>query len=161
MKKLEQPRRHDSIPPRRLVLYVEDNDDNWSVAEMRLSSVYRLIRAANDREACALLTQHAEELYIVLMDVELQGSRLDGIALTKLLRGKLPAEELPDYARSVKPSDVPVVFVTAYHAAFGAALQQAGGTLVVPKPVEFRHLIRELTSMHLNAISDSKAPPTE
>lgn len=158
MKKIEQPPpRHPSIPPRRLVLYVEDNDDNWSVAEMRLSSVYRLIRAANDREACALLTEHADELYIVLMDIELQGSRLDGIALTKLLRGKLPLDELPEYARDVRPSNVPVVFVTAYHSAFGAAaLTEAGGNLVVPKPVEFRRLIRELTSMHLNAIGDTK-----
>jgi CheY-like chemotaxis protein len=155
MKKIEQSQRPESVPPRRLVLYVEDNDDNWSVAEMRLASVYRLLRAANDREACTLLTKHAAELYIVLMDIELQGSRLDGIALTKLLRGKLPAEQLPDYARGVRPSKVPVVFVTAYHAAFGAALTEAGGNLVVPKPVEFRRLIRELTSMHLNAI-DSK-----
>ena len=156
MKKLEQPPRNDSVPPRRLVLYVEDNDDNWSVAEMRLSSVYRLLRAANDREACALLTKHAAELYIVLMDIELQGSRLDGVALTKLLRGLLPADQIPDYARDVRPSKVPVVFVTAYHAAFGNALTEAGGNLVVPKPVEFRRLIRELTSMHLNAIGDSK-----
>ena len=152
MKKLEKQRANESVPPRRLVLYVEDNDDNWAVAELRLASVYRLIRAANDREACALLTKHASELYIVLMDVELQGSKLDGIALTKLLRGTLPPEQIPDYARLVKPSNVPIVFVTAYHAAFGATLQAAGGNLVVPKPVEFRHLIRALTSMHLNAI---------
>jgi CheY-like chemotaxis protein len=154
MRKVERPKRNDSVPPRRLVLYVEDNDDNWSVAEMRLSSVYRLVRAANDREACTLLTKHAAELYIVLMDIELQGSRLDGIALTKLLRGRLPSGQIPDYARGVRPSNVPVVFVTAYHAAFGAALTEAGGNLVVPKPVEFRRLIRELTSMHLNAIGN-------
>ncbi|HKU44806.1 MAG TPA: hypothetical protein VJR89_41895 [Polyangiales bacterium] len=156
MKKLEEPRRHPSIPPRHLVLYVEDNDDNWSVAELRLGSVYRLIRAANDREACALLTRHAEELYIVLMDIELQGSKLDGVALTKLLRGRLPEDRMPDYARSVPRSSVPVVFVTAYHAAFGATLQEAGGNLVVPKPVEFRQLIRALTSMHLGAIGDNR-----
>jgi CheY-like chemotaxis protein len=152
MKKLEQPRRIGSAPPRRMVLYVEDNDDNWSVAAMRLSSAYVLIRAANDREACTLLTKHAAELYIVLMDIELQGSRLDGIALTRLLRGRLPAGQIPDYASHVKPSNVPVVFVTAYQAAFGPTLEAAGGNLVVPKPVEFRHLIRALTSMHLNAI---------
>jgi len=136
------------------VLYVEDNDDNWSVAELRLSSVYRLIRASNDREACALLIEHAAELYFVLMDVELQGSTLDGIALTKVLRGRLPADQVPDYARRVQVSNVPVVFVTAYHAAFGPAMQAAGGNLVVPKPVEFRQLIRALTSMHLNGIGD-------
>jgi CheY-like chemotaxis protein len=153
MKKLEGPRNQTSAPPRRLVLYVEDNDDNWSVAELRLSSVYRLIRAATDREACTLLRKHASELYIVLMDVELQGSQLDGVALTRLLRGRLPADQTPDYARQVAPSNVPIVFVTAYHAAFGSTLQETGGNLVIPKPVEFRHLIRELTSMHLEAIA--------
>ena len=153
MKKLEGPHSTPSGPARRLVLYVEDNDDNWSVAELRLSSVYRLIRAATDREACALLTKHAAELYIVLMDIELQGSRLDGVALTRLLRGRLPADQIPDYARSVAPSNVPVVFVTAYHAAFGQTLQETGGNLVIPKPVEFRHLIRELTSMHLERVA--------
>ena len=158
MKKIESPARSGSPPGRRkLVLYVEDNDDNWSVAEMRLSSVYRLIRAANDREACALLTEHANELYIVLMDIELQGSRLDGIALTKLLRGRLPSGQKPSYARSVQPSNVPVVFVTAYATAFGTELEEAGGNLVVPKPVEFRRLIRELTSMHLGTIGDGKS----
>lgn len=160
MKKLEGPQNQTFTPARRLVLYVEDNDDNWSVAELRLSSVYRLIRAANDREACQLLTKHAAELYIVLMDVELQGSKLDGVALTRLLRGRLPPEETPDYARRVAPSNVPIVFVTAYHAAFGSTLQETGGNLVIPKPVEFRHLIRELTSMHLEAVSGASRPPT-
>ena len=151
MKKLSQTRSPSLSPTRRLVLYVEDNDDNWAVAELRLSSVYKLIRAANDREACELLTKHAAELYIVLMDVELQGSQLNGVALTKLLRGKLPADQIPPYARSVAVSQVPIVFVTAYHAAFGQTLEEAGGNLVVAKPVEFRQLIRELTTMHLSA----------
>ncbi|HET8939721.1 MAG TPA: hypothetical protein VFN67_40055 [Polyangiales bacterium] len=159
MKKLEGPQSQPSASARRLVLYVEDNDDNWSVAELRLSGVYRLIRAANDREACALLTKHASELYIVLMDIELQGSRLDGVALTRLLRGRLPADQTPDYARSVAPSNVPVVFVTAYHAAFGPTLQQTGANLVIPKPVEFRQLIRELTTMHLEAIAGAPRRP--
>lgn len=155
MKKMEPTRKSDAAPPRRLVLYVEDNEDNWSVAELRLASVYRMIRAATDREACALLTKHADELYFVLMDVELQGSQLDGIALTKLLRGRLPSDQIPEFARSVQPSLIPVVFVTAYHATFGATMLAAGGNLVVPKPVEFRQLIRALTSMHLNGISSS------
>ena len=162
MKKLERPRNSSNAPAsgrQRLVLYVEDNDDNWSVVEQRLASVYRLLRASTDREACELLTRYADELYIVLMDIELQGSRLDGIAITKLLRGRLPAEETPDYARSVKPSNVPVVFVTAYHTTLDSTLQEAGGNIVVPKPVEFRRLVRELTAMHLDAIDGKKGRP--
>lgn len=156
MKKVQPTRSQSPSARRRLVLYVEDNDDNWAVAELRLSSVYNLIRAANDREACALLKRHASELYIVLMDVELQGSQLNGIALTKLLRGRLPADQIPPYAREVAVSQVPVVFVTAYHSTFGAALEEAGGNFVVPKPVEFRQLIRELTAMHLGAIGGTE-----
>lgn len=154
MKKVEQTRT-SGAPQRRLVLYVEDNDDNWGVAELRLSSVYRLIRAANDREACALLTAHAKELYIVLMDVELQGSRLDGIALTKLLRGRLPTDQIPDYAKTVPVSELPVIFVTAFHKELSAAMQAAGANLAVSTPVEFRELMRAITSMHLSAIDTS------
>jgi CheY-like chemotaxis protein len=157
MKKIERSSRSIQPPARRpVVLYVEDNDDNWSVAEMRLSASYRLLRAANDREACELFNTQGDKLYIVLMDIELQGSKLDGIALTKLLRGRLPASEMPDYARRVQPSSVPVVFVTAYHLTLTDALKEAGGNLVVPKPVEFMRLIRELRSMHLGAIDSGR-----
>lgn len=147
---------HSSNPPPRtslpLVLYVEDNDDNWGVAEMRLGKIYRLLRASTDRQACELLTKHAGELYVVLMDIELQGSALDGVALTKLLRGRLPGDEKPPYARSVQPSEVPIIFVTAYHTDLTGELEGAGGNLVIPKPVEFMRLIRDLTTMHLQAI---------
>ena len=158
MKKVEQPPRRSGQASaiRRLVLYVEDNDDNWAVAEMRLANNYRVLRAANDREACELFRTHADNLYIVLMDIELKGSRLDGIALTKLLRAQIPSAELPDYARDVPPSNVPVIFVTAYHTTLTEELKAAGGNLVVPKPIEFMRLLRALTTMHLGAITPNK-----
>lgn len=135
-----------------VVLYVEDNDDNWNVAEMRLSRSYRLLRAKDDRQACTLLTNHASELYVVLMDIELKGSQLDGIALTRVLRGLPPTAPLPDYATRVPVLTVPVIFVTAYHNTLTPMLAAAGGNLVIPKPVEFLRLTRELTSMHLRTI---------
>lgn len=154
MKKLDTPLPNSSPRATRmpLLLYVEDNDDNWSVAEMRLSKTYRVLRAENDRRACELITQHAAELYVILMDIELQGSQLDGIALTRLLRGLPPHGPLPDYAKRVPVLATPVIFVTAYHTTLTPTLSAAGGNLVIPKPVEFLRLTRELTSMHLRTI---------
>jgi CheY-like chemotaxis protein len=62
----------------------------------------------------------------------------------------------PDYARSVQPSELPVVFVTAYHTELSAAMRDAGGNLSVSKPLEFRELIRAITSMHLSGIGGSE-----
>ncbi len=152
MKKLQTPVPAARVGRMPLVLYVEDNDDNWSVAEMRLSKIYRLLRAENDRRACELITQHAAELYVILMDIELRGSQLDGIALTRLLRGHVPVGALPDYAKRVPVLTTPVIFVTAYHHTLTPTLSAAGGSLVIPKPVEFLRLTRELTSMHLRTI---------
>lgn len=150
---------HTKPPPanfrkRPLVLYVEDNDDNWAVAEMRLEKSYQLVRASNDREACAALKEHADSLYVILMDIELQGSRLNGVALTRLLRGKLKDSEKPPFAQDVPVLPVPVIFTTAYKMDLTDELREAGGNLVVPKPVEFMRLMRELTSMHLKTIGD-------
>lgn len=135
-----------------LVLYVEDNDDNWSVAEMRLSRSYRMLRAANDRQACELLEAHGAELYVILMDIELQGSQLDGVALTRVIRGLPSASPLPEYAKRVPVLTTPVIFVTAYQTTLTPGLKAAGGNFVIPKPVEFMRLTRELTSMHLRTI---------
>ena len=140
-----------------LILYVEDDDDNWSVAQLRLQKSYRMLRAKNDREACELLKQHVDELYVVLMDIELKGSMLDGTDLTRLLRGFSKREAAPSFARDVPNSQVPVVFVTAYHTALTMELAAAGGDLVIPKPVRFMDLIQGLTKLHLRSI-ESMAP---
>ena len=50
------------------VLYVEDNDDNWRVAELRVSRSYNLVHAGTDRIACDMLCQPGK-LYAVLMDI--------------------------------------------------------------------------------------------
>jgi CheY-like chemotaxis protein len=59
---------------RPVVLYVEDNDDNWHVTELRLGRSYQLLRAATDRAACDILRQQSS-FYAILMDIELGGSR--------------------------------------------------------------------------------------
>jgi CheY-like chemotaxis protein len=140
------------------VLYVEDNDQNWEIVQQRLSRSYALARAKNDREACAALA-NANAFYAVLMDIELAGSRIDGIKLTRLLRGTLPAHELPEYARTVPVSTVPVLFMTAFGSAYTReALRSAGADDVLLKPVDFTKLSLALANIHLNRISERSKP---
>src|SRR4051812_16758177 len=68
-----------------LLLYVEDDDDNWEVAELRLSKSYDLVRAATDEQACRLIRERRAEIDVILMDIELRGSELNGFELTELL----------------------------------------------------------------------------
>jgi CheY-like chemotaxis protein len=146
-----------STPPARPkklmpLLYVEDNDDNWHVTELRLSRSYDLVRAKTDREACAILAQ-ATNLYAILMDVELGGSRLNGIQLTKLIRGTLPRAELPEYAQKVPLLEVPVLFVTAYGNAYPRAeLLACGADDVLSKPINFTQMNVALANLYINRV---------
>ena len=115
------------------LLYVEDNDANWEVAQLLLKGTYRLSRARNAKEAVSHLETSGFDL--ILMDIELGGSDLDGIQLTQLFRGTLPNP--PSFASTLKPVDTPIVFVTAYTARYGdSELQAKGGDGVVHKPVD-------------------------
>ena len=81
------PRKSPSDPgARKLVLYVEDEESNRKVAQLRLGRTYDLLLATNDREACEILATQGSALYAVLMDIELKGSTLSGIQLTQLLQ---------------------------------------------------------------------------
>lgn len=123
--------------PTHLVLYVEDEPSNWEVTELRLRKKFKLLWARTDQEACALVRQHGPELYAVLMDVQLQGSALDGLALTKLFRGSATAP-LPDFAEGIAPLTCPIFFVTAYGNLHSPQeMEGAGGDAHVPKPVDF------------------------
>ena len=150
MKKIGQVSERPSGRARHRILYVEDNDVNWSVIELRLGATYELTRAATDRDACEVLTQQPD-LYAILMDVELAGSKLNGIQLTRLIRGKLPEHERPPYAAHVPTLDVPVLFVTAYAAVHAhSRLLEAGADIVLAKPVDFTKLNLALTKLFLN-----------
>lgn len=121
-----------------VVLYVEDEDDNWEVAHMRLGRSYELIRAATDRDACDIFRERGQSLNAILMDIQLKGSVLDGIQLTQLVRGHLPLEGLPSYARDVPVLKTPLIFVTAYDSMYSEAdLVAVGGDILLPKPVNF------------------------
>jgi CheY-like chemotaxis protein len=134
---------------RELLLYVEDDDDNWDIAELRLAKTFTLLRAANDEEACKLVRTRRHEIDIILMDIELRGSVLNGVELTALLRGNaLPDRELPDYAQRLPPISKPIIYVTAHDARFSTAqLLRSGADKVIPKPVDFGDLRRALSEL--------------
>jgi serine/threonine protein kinase len=142
---------------RDLVLYVEDELDNWQVAELRLKRNYDLIHAPDDKTACEILRTRGSELAAILMDIQLKGSELDGIALTKLVRGKLT--NVPEHARNVPTLTIPVFFVTAYAARYTETeLLSYGADKLVTKPVDFAQLTLALTSFPLRR-AGARPPP--
>jgi len=141
--------------PKRLprLLYVEDDDDNWRVTELRLGRSYDLLRAKDDRAACEIMSQPGK-LYAILMDIELRGSQLNGIELTKLIRGTLTDRRLPDYARSVPLLEVPVLFVTAHGGTVypRSNLLACGADDVLGKPINFTRMSLALTKLYVDRV---------
>lgn len=141
------------IPKKEALLYVEDDNDNWIVTEMRLRNVYDLARAVTAEQACRILAQRGAQFSAILMDIELRGSELNGVELTELLRGKRSRASAPAYARAIPILDTPVVFVTAHGAKYSDSyLLHAGGSKVISKPVNFGELNVALTQLHLERI---------
>jgi CheY-like chemotaxis protein len=146
----------DGIPPsvrpkdRELVLYVEDDDENWDVAEYRLSKSYTMLRAPTSERACHWVRERGAEISLILMDIELRGSELNGIELTELFRGRSLARTLPAYARNVPLVTKPIIFVTAHGARYSdVELMLFGADKVIPKPVNFAALGLALASVQL------------
>lgn len=139
--------------PRPVILYVEDDADTFRLAALRLKDKYRLVNAATDREACEQLEALGESLYAVLMDVELQGSALDGLALVRLLRGQLPAAQTPAWARRVPKLSVPIIVMTAYTGRHSEAdVKALGATHFVPKPIDFTRLNLALAQANILSV---------
>lgn len=152
--------RPTSDGPRRRILYVEDDVDIWQVTKYKLRAKYDLVHAATDREACQLLTDQGETFHAVLMDIELKGSALNGLQLVKLLRGQLPENEQPEYARSVAASQVPVIMLSAYVGAYKEEeLLAVGANRALSKPVDFVDLTMTLTELNLKQARRSIRPP--
>ncbi len=135
------------------LLYVEDDDDNFLVAELRLGESYRLVRAKDAEEACRAVRHGSAAIRAILMDVELRGSALNGIDLVRLFRGTLVRPKLPDYAVGLPTLSVPILFVTAHGAKHDEkTLLAAGADRLVTKPVDFGELTLALTQLHLARI---------
>ena len=130
------------------LLYVEDDEENWHVAELRLAEEFELIRAANSRDACRIVKESGNDLMAILMDIELRGSELNGIELTELFRGKRPSKVVPEYAKGVPTFTNPIIFVTAHGARYSdVELMLFGADRVIPKPVNFSALTLALQSI--------------
>ena len=138
-------------PFARPILYVEDNDDNWRVAELRLGMKFELVRARGDEQACELLRNSGTRFVAVLMDIELQGSQLNGIDLTRLIRGRPLTSPLPRFAEGLPVFDMPVIFMTAYGELLPeSALRAAGGDAMLTKPVDFKQLNMTLMKLYVD-----------
>ncbi|HEY8209257.1 MAG TPA: hypothetical protein VIG99_17330 [Myxococcaceae bacterium] len=157
MKKIgpARPIQEPSDAAKPMLLYVEDEEENWHVTQMRLRDRYHLVRAVDDQEACQMARSVGSKLYAVLMDIQLKGSRLDGIQLCRLFKGKLSADQrkdLPPYAADVPELRAPLFFVTAYGARYQEAeLKEAGATWMITKPVDFVRLTLALANVSAKA----------
>jgi CheY-like chemotaxis protein len=142
MKKIAPSSGSTAAPaPERVVLYVEDEASNWEVTELRLRNRFKLVWAKTAEEACAAVRQFGGKFHAVLMDIQLKGSPLDGLQLTRLLRGKPADFEVPAFAKDVPRVDCPIFFVTAFGSHYSPEkMDAAGGDAYVPKPVDFLKL---------------------
>lgn len=130
---------------RRRILYVEDDDVIWEVAEFALRKDYDITRARNARETFDLLARNKYDL--ILMDIQLAGSDLDGIAITRLLKGRYDGA-VPSYANGIGAQGAPIIFVTAYTSLYKKEdLERAGGDERISKPVDFTRLSLAMTRL--------------
>jgi CheY-like chemotaxis protein len=149
----EQDGRAPSIRPemRDAILYVEDDDENWDVAEYRLSRAYNMLRAPTSERACHWIRERGSSISLILMDIELRGSELNGTELTELFRGRQLRRPLPDYAHNLPLVTKPIIFVTAHGARYSdVELMLFGADMVIAKPVNFAALNLALTSLQLS-----------
>jgi CheY-like chemotaxis protein len=145
-----EPSAPDSRP---VILHVEDDADTFRLASVRLKDRYRLVHAATDRDACEQLEALGESLYAVLMDVELRGSVLDGLALVRLVRGHLPAAQTPVRARRVPKLSVPIIVMTAYAGRHSEDEAKAlGATHFLSKPIDFTRLNLALAQANISSV---------
>ena len=132
------------------MLYVDVDDESFATSSERLRRAYKLLRAKQDREACELIRRHHAELVAVLMDVDMPGSVLDGILLTRVLRGRVPAQAMPPFARNLPTLDVPIVLVTERADSYSDhEMVRYGGDRLIAKPLELHALTLTITAWHL------------
>ncbi len=127
------------------ILYVEDNSTNWEITSLELRRDYILEWARDCRAVFQKLD--GESFDLILMDIELAGSDLDGIGITRCLRGQ-EVENAPDYIRGFTPIETPILFLTAYTARYDAeSLAYTGADGVLTKPVDFQQLQKTMVQV--------------
>ena len=145
-----------------VVLYVEDDADTFKLAQLRLQARYQLINAPVDREACAVLTKEGHQLFAVLMDIELQGSVLDGLALVKAIRGLTPRSALPSWAQALPVlPHLPIIVMTAYVTKYTEAdVKAVGANHFLTKPIDFMRLNLALAQANIQSVMARLATQT-
>lgn len=132
------PRFRPPSKPRPRVLYVEDEDLNWEVAAGLLSEDFELVRARDALECFEKLA--VETFQLILMDIALASSPLNGLETLQLLKGAYGGV-IPTYARGVQPVDVPIIVVSAVERGLVEAdILKAGVHEIFAKPVDFLRL---------------------
>lgn len=118
------------------ILYVEDNDINWMLMARMLRDEYNLVRARNDEEAFATL--RSGTFRVILMDIQLRGSQLDGVQIARIFKGKKDAPPTLPYTQDMpqRIATIPIVFVTAYAYYKREELLAMGGDDVLYKPID-------------------------
>lgn len=130
------------------LLIVEDNDLNLQIAQGCLGPHYDLHIARNAKEACALLQHPPCAFHAILMDIELQGSTLDGVELTRHIRGLMPCGEATSHDHAIPASTLPILYLTAHSPRYtDEALALSGGNRCVTKPIDFIRLRDEIESL--------------
>lgn len=147
IQKLKSSVDNKGIKPR--ILYVEDEEMNWAMAHKRLRSGYDLTQAPTS--TAVFDTLRATSYDLILMDIQLKGSDLDGMEICRILRG-LNTAPPPSYAAGVLFSE-PIIFMTAYGARYQRDdLIAAGGNELVTKPVDFATLSLALTRLLMRTL---------
>lgn len=143
-----------AAPPKPLVLYVEDDPDTFRLAQLRLQQRYEVINAGTDEEAAELLSKHGESLYAVLLDVELQGSQLDGLAIVRAIRGMPPTKPPPAYAKKIPVLEhTPLIVMTAYVTRYSEAdVKALGANHFLTKPIDFTRLSLALAQANIQSV---------
>jgi CheY-like chemotaxis protein len=154
LRRLERPAAQKAPnTPLAKILYVEDEDANWEVTELQLRGKYLLRRAKTSSEALALLAR--ERFDLILLDIQLSGSDLDGIQLCRVLRAPSRHGAAPPAPWRGGPIDTPIVFVTAYAARYDKqTLLDAGADDVVTKPVDYTRLLLVSSRLIVRAVGD-------
>lgn len=137
-----------------LILYVEDDAETFRLAATRLHARYRLLWAQTADDAVRLLTVWGPQLYAALVDVELNGSSMDGFMLTRVIRGTAPVERLSAAARALVPlPKLPIIVLTAYTSRFTESDARAiGASHFCTKPIDFARLTLALAQANLQSV---------
>ena len=123
---------HSDADLQKTILLVEDNPTNRKVAGIHLGQAgYRVMTATNGRESLDLLKQHAQEIDLVLMDIQMP--IMDGFEATEYIRNDLVL-------------NMPIIAMTAN--VFGehrSRCFEVGMDDFIPKPIRKKSFLNTMT----------------